>query len=74
LLGKSEKKVLYDENAKDKNAFISKEILIFRVANMMNCTLSCDHRVVDGAFGVKWVEKFKKILENPELMLVRMTE
>jgi pyruvate dehydrogenase E2 component (dihydrolipoamide acetyltransferase) len=49
---------------------ISKEILIFRVANMMNCTLSCDHRVVDGAFGAKWVEEFKKLLENPELMLL----
>ena len=49
---------------------ISKENLIFRLANMMNCTLSCDHRVVDGAYGAKWIEEFKKLVENPELMLL----
>ncbi len=55
---------------KIKMLLISKGNLIFRLANMMNCTLSCDHRVVDGAYGAKWIEEFKKLVENPELMLL----
>ena len=41
-----------------------------RVVNMMCATLSCDHRVVDGAVGAKWVQEFKNLIENPELMLL----
>lgn len=36
----------------------------------MNATLSVDHRVVDGAIAAKWVEEFKTLIENPELMLL----
>ena len=36
----------------------------------MNTTLSCDHRVVDGAVGAKWVQEFRDLIENPELMLL----
>ena len=36
----------------------------------MSATLSCDHRVVDGSVGAKWVQEFKSLLENPELMLL----
>ena len=36
----------------------------------MNCTLSCDHRVVDGAFGAQWTQEFKNLIENPQLMLL----
>jgi pyruvate dehydrogenase E2 component (dihydrolipoamide acetyltransferase) len=36
----------------------------------MNCTLSCDHRVVDGSVGANWSQEFKKLIENPELMLL----
>ena len=32
--------------------------------------LSCDHRVVDGAVGAKFLAELKKLLENPPLMLV----
>jgi pyruvate dehydrogenase E2 component (dihydrolipoamide acetyltransferase) len=36
----------------------------------MTCTLSVDHRVVDGALAAEWVSKFKKIVEDPlSLML-----
>src|SRR6266850_1928571 len=40
------------------------------VRQMMRVTLSCDHRVVDGATGAKFLQTFKKILENPVLLIV----
>ena len=40
------------------------------VATVMTCTLSVDHRVVDGALGAEWMAEFKKIVEDPiSLML-----
>ena len=41
-----------------------------RVATFMTVTLSCDHRVVDGAVGAKWLDQFKKYMENPAAMLL----
>jgi pyruvate dehydrogenase E2 component (dihydrolipoamide acetyltransferase) len=38
--------------------------------NVMKVTLSCDHRVVDGAMGAAFLQDFKNLLENPVLMLV----
>ncbi|MFM1931881.1 MAG: hypothetical protein RL226_1184 [Bacteroidota bacterium] len=38
--------------------------------NVMKVTLSCDHRVVDGASGAAFLQTFKKYLENPVMMLV----
>ena len=41
------------------------------VAGMrMNIGLSCDHRVVDGAVGARFLNEVKKLIENPALMLV----
>ncbi|XP_066268800.1 dihydrolipoyllysine-residue acetyltransferase component of pyruvate dehydrogenase complex, mitochondrial-like [Branchiostoma lanceolatum] len=40
------------------------------VATMMSVTLSCDHRVVDGAVGAQWLQEFKLYLEKPETMLL----
>ncbi|KCV71055.1 hypothetical protein H696_02005 [Fonticula alba] len=37
---------------------------------MMSVTLSCDHRVVDGAVGARWLQEFKAFLENPIRMLM----
>ena len=40
------------------------------IATVMTCTLSVDHRVVDGALGAEWMAEFKKIVEDPiSLML-----
>jgi pyruvate dehydrogenase E2 component (dihydrolipoamide acetyltransferase) len=40
------------------------------VATVMTCTLSVDHRVVDGALGAEWLAAFKAIVEDPlSLML-----
>ncbi len=38
--------------------------------NMMKVTLSCDHRVVDGATGAKFLQTLKSILEEPIRLLV----
>ena len=40
------------------------------VGNRMKVTLSCDHRVVDGATGAKFLQTFKTYLENPVKLLV----
>jgi pyruvate dehydrogenase E2 component (dihydrolipoamide acetyltransferase) len=39
-------------------------------ASMLSVTLSCDHRVVDGALGAKLLAAFKAFLETPVTMLV----
>ncbi|MGB6036054.1 MAG: pyruvate dehydrogenase complex dihydrolipoamide acetyltransferase [Cryomorphaceae bacterium] len=39
------------------------------VGHTMKVTLSCDHRVVDGAVGSAFLQTFKKYMENPVLML-----
>ncbi len=36
----------------------------------MKVTLSCDHRVVDGAVGAQLLQSFKKIMENPLLLVI----
>jgi pyruvate dehydrogenase E2 component (dihydrolipoyllysine-residue acetyltransferase) len=38
--------------------------------SIMNVTMSCDHRVIDGATGAKFLQTFKQMLENPVLMLM----
>ena len=40
------------------------------VAQMMSVTLSCDHRAVDGALGAELLGAFKKLIENPVMMVV----
>ncbi len=40
------------------------------VRNLLKLTLSCDHRVVDGAVGAKFLQTLKAFLENPVMMLV----
>jgi pyruvate dehydrogenase E2 component (dihydrolipoamide acetyltransferase) len=41
-----------------------------RVATIMTCTLSCDHRVVDGAIGAELLNAFRALMEDPVRMLV----
>lgn len=40
------------------------------IRQMMSVTMSCDHRVIDGATGAKFLQTFKQMLENPILMLM----
>uniref|UniRef100_A0A7N0TYK3 Acetyltransferase component of pyruvate dehydrogenase complex n=1 Tax=Kalanchoe fedtschenkoi TaxID=63787 RepID=A0A7N0TYK3_KALFE len=42
----------------------------FKFASFMSATLSCDHRVIDGAIGAEWLKAFKGYIENPESMLL----
>ena len=39
------------------------------VATVMTVTLTCDHRVVDGAVGAKFLQVFKVMIEDPVTML-----
>ncbi|XP_048368955.1 dihydrolipoyllysine-residue acetyltransferase component of pyruvate dehydrogenase complex, mitochondrial [Sphaerodactylus townsendi] len=58
-VGGSEKRLIPADNEKG-----------FDVTSMMSVTLSCDHRVVDGAVGAQWLAEFKKLLEKPTTMLL----
>ncbi|KJV74274.1 dihydrolipoamide acetyltransferase [Orientia tsutsugamushi] len=40
------------------------------VARVMDISLSCDHRVVDGIVGAKFLNIFREIIENQMIMLV----
>jgi pyruvate dehydrogenase E2 component (dihydrolipoamide acetyltransferase) len=40
------------------------------VRSIMTVTMSCDHRVVDGATGAKFLQTFKQMLENPGMMSI----
>jgi pyruvate dehydrogenase E2 component (dihydrolipoamide acetyltransferase) len=40
------------------------------VRQMMRVTMSCDHRVIDGATGAQFLQTFKRILENPLYLIV----
>lgn len=40
------------------------------VATVMTVTLTCDHRVVDGALGAKWLQHFKRYVEQPITMML----
>ncbi len=40
------------------------------IATVMGCTLSVDHRVVDGAVGAQFLAAFKKLIEDPLTMLL----
>ncbi len=40
------------------------------IATVMSCTLSVDHRAVDGAVGAQFMAEFKKLIEDPLSMLL----
>jgi pyruvate dehydrogenase E2 component (dihydrolipoamide acetyltransferase) len=43
---------------------------VMRPGNVMKVTLSCDHRVVDGVTGAKFLQTFQELLEEPVRLLV----
>ncbi|BGP39138.1 hypothetical protein JCM10450v2_003092 [Rhodotorula kratochvilovae] len=54
-IGATEKKLVLDASAEKG----------FKEVSVMKATLSCDHRVVDGAVGARWLKAFKSYLESP---------
>lgn len=59
-VGSTSKTLVEDKDSEDK----------FKVVNTLNVTLSCDHRVVDGAVGAQWLQWFRKYMEDPYNMLL----
>ena len=53
--------------AKPKPVVIENEI---NIANVINFTLSVDHRAVDGALAAQWLQAFSKRFENPMWLVV----
>ena len=54
--------------AAEKRAVIENDEIVVR--EMVTATLSCDHRVIDGALGAQFLSAFKQFVENPALILV----
>lgn len=54
-VGTSEQRVVPDQETESG----------FGTKTVMNVTMSCDHRVVDGAVGAQWLSEFKACLEDP---------
>lgn len=40
------------------------------IASMMSVSLSCDHRIIDGVVGARFLDKFIKLIENPSVLLI----
>ena len=57
-VGAGEKRAVVDE----KGAIVARTV--------MSVTLTCDHRVIGGAEGAKWLAAFKRHVETPEAMLL----
>eukprot|EP00736_Rhodelphis_marinus_P001812 Rmarinus@m.19070 len=53
----------------EKRAVVCEDDTI-AVKQVMSVTLSCDHRVVDGALGAQWLQRLKRMLEDPDTMLL----
>jgi pyruvate dehydrogenase E2 component (dihydrolipoamide acetyltransferase) len=54
--------------AGEKRAVVKGDQIV--IANVMSVTLTCDHRVVDGAVGARFLAAFKEMLEEPLRMIV----
>jgi pyruvate dehydrogenase E2 component (dihydrolipoamide acetyltransferase) len=61
-LGAAENRVVPKEGGEGDDVYDTKV--------MLTATLSCDHRVVDGAVGASWLSAFKAAVESPETLLL----
>ncbi len=52
----------------EKRAVVENDEIVVR--EMVTATLSCDHRVIDGALGAQFLSALKQFVENPALILV----
>ena len=65
-IGQSHKYAKYVED------FSSPDGYKWEPAEAINYSLSCDHRVIDGATSARFSAKMKNLIENPNLMLLNM--
>ncbi|CAM9609536.1 unnamed protein product, partial [Sphacelaria rigidula] len=61
-LGAAEERVIPNEDPESEE--------IYQLETMLSATLSCDHRVVDGAVSAQWLAAFRGLVENPLTMLL----
>ena len=54
--------------AGEKRAVVAGDKL--EIATVMTVTMSCDHRVIDGATGARFLQAFKQFIEEPASMLL----
>jgi pyruvate dehydrogenase E2 component (dihydrolipoamide acetyltransferase) len=54
--------------AGEKRAVVRGDQIV--AAMVMTVTLTCDHRVVDGAIGARWLQAFRSMIEDPITMIV----
>lgn len=59
-IGGSQKRLVIDENSEKG----------FKESTFISVTLSADHRTVDGAVGARWLQYFRKYMEDPATMLL----
>ena len=43
------------------------------IATIMDISISCDHRVVDGTVGARFLSSFKKFIEHPIKMILSIS-
>jgi len=68
-VGSAEKKV-YALEESSSSSTMDKANPKFSVGSFLYVTLSCDHRVVDGAVGAQWLKAFRDYMEDPTKMLL----
>ncbi len=54
--------------AGEKRAVVKGDSLA--IATVMTVTLTCDHRVLNGTIGAQWLNEFKRLIEDPLMMLI----
>jgi len=51
----------------DSPSFVNEKI---ENRSFMNLSLSCDHRIIDGALGAKFLQRIVELIENPEMLVM----
>jgi 2-oxoisovalerate dehydrogenase E2 component (dihydrolipoyl transacylase) len=66
-IGQAHKIAKYHEDSKNPDGYV------FKPADVINYSLSADHRIIDGATAARYAISMKKYIENPTLMLLNMS-
>jgi len=67
VINRPEVAILCPNRIVERPVFRGKEVV---AAKLMNMSISCDHRVVDGWDAASFVQAFKRLLETPALLFV----